>query len=181
MAKSAYFLSFGKKGVRISTYSITLSQLFDMEDVFFMQEALKEAQKAFMKDEVPIGAVVVHKGKIISYGHNLVETKQDASFHAEMVALRSAAEILGNWRLEECTLYSTLEPCPMCAGAMYLFRVKRLVWGAPDLRHGAGSIFNLFSVKHPIHQMTISGGILKEDCATLLQKFFQQKRRRSDG
>ena len=152
-----------------------------MEDVFFMQEALKEAQKAFNKDEVPIGAVVVHQRKIISYGHNLVESSQDASCHAEMAALRSAAKILGNWRLAECSLYTTLEPCSMCAGAMYLFRVQRLVWGAPDLRHGAGTVFQLFSTKHPIHEMSITGGILKEDCAKLLQSFFQQKRRKNNG
>ena len=110
-----------------------------------MREALKEAKKAFEKDEVPVGAVLVHKNRIIARGHNQVELLQDATAHAEMICLSAGAEALGNWRLAETTLYCTLEPCCMCAGALLSARVTRLVWGAPDLRVGAnGSWIDLF-------------------------------------
>lgn len=133
---------------------------------------------AFAKDEVPVGAVAVLNGEIIARGHNLVETLQDASAHAEILCLRKAAEVLGGWRLLGVTLYSTLEPCSLCAGALFSFRVERVVWGAPDLRQGAdGSFVNLLSLDHPIHKLTVARGVLAEESAALLRAFFQKKRK----
>lgn len=150
-------------------------------DEFFMREALKEARKAFEKDEVPVGAVLVHKNRIIARGHNQVELLQDATAHAEMVCLSAGAEALGNWRLSETTLYCTLEPCCMCAGALLASRVTRLVWGAPDLRVGAnGSWINLFANKHPIHEIEIVPNILEAEAADLMRTFFQKQRVRND-
>lgn len=148
-----------------------------MEDSYFMREALKEAKKAFDKDEVPVGAVLVHGNRIIARGHNQVELLQDATAHAEMICLSAAAEALGNWRLLETTLYCTLEPCPMCAGALLSARVTRLVWGAPDLRVGAnGSWIDLFSHSHPIHTIAITPRILEAESADLMRAFFQKQR-----
>lgn len=142
-----------------------------------MQEALLEAQRAFDKGEVPVGAVLVYKEEIIARGHNLVEQTKDATAHAEMNCLREASKILENWRLLEATLYCTLEPCSMCAGAMILSRVKKLVWGARDLRHGAdGSWTSLISLPHPIHQVEVEGGVLAEECAVLMREFFKRRR-----
>lgn len=148
-----------------------------------MREALREAEAAFSKDEVPIGAVLVHQGEIIARAHNLVETRRDATAHAEMLCLKMGAEALGNWRLLGATLYCTLEPCPMCAGAMIHSRLERLVWGAPDLRCGAhGSWVNLLDVEHPIHQLTVSSGVMKEECASLMRFFFKKRRaEKNDG
>lgn len=143
----------------------------------FMQEALLEARAAFSKGEVPVGAILVYEGRIIARGHNLVEQTKDATAHAEMICLREAAKVLDNWRLLEATLYCTLEPCPMCAGAMILSRVKKLVWGAPDLRHGAdGSLVSLLRLPHPIHQVEVEGGVLAEECADLMREFFKRRR-----
>lgn len=148
-----------------------------MDDAYFMREALKEAKKAFDKDEVPVGAVLVHHNRIISRGHNQVELLQDATAHAEMICLSAAAESLGNWRLLETTLYCTLEPCPMCAGALLSARVTRLVWGAPDLRVGAnGSWIDLFAHSHPIHTLAITPRILEAEAADLMRAFFQKQR-----
>lgn len=148
-----------------------------MLDEFFMKAALAEAQKAYDLEEVPVGAVVVFQNQIISSAHNQVESLQDATAHAEMLALRQAAQTLGNWRLLNCTLYSTLEPCPMCAGALISSRVKRVVWAAPDVRQGAGgSLLNVFN-HHPIHQVEQCPGILREESADLLKKFFQERRK----
>ncbi len=147
-------------------------------DENFMREALVEAKKAFALQEVPVGAVLVHEGKIVARGHNLVEKRCDASCHAEVLCLRAGAKILGNWRLVESTLYCTLEPCAMCAGAMALFRVKRLVYGAPDLRHGAnGSVFNVLNTSHPIHQVEVTSGVCEGMAKGLMQEFFRQRRR----
>lgn len=146
-----------------------------------MKEALKEARKAFSQDEVPIGAVLVKDGKIIARGHNQVELLQDATAHAEMLCLTSAAGVLENWRLEETTLYCTLEPCCMCAGAIINSRVKRLVWGAPDSRVGVhGSWIDLFEKKHPIHNLEITPRILEAESAELMRSFFQKKRREKE-
>ena len=146
-------------------------------DQEFMRFALAEAQKAYDAKEVPIGAVLVFQNQIISSSYNQVESLKDATAHAEMLCLKKAAEKLGNWRLLDCTLYCTLEPCLMCAGAMILSRVKTLVWGAPDLRHGAGgSLMDVFAINHPIHQLEIRQGILKDESASLLKKFFQERR-----
>jgi tRNA(adenine34) deaminase len=147
------------------------------DDERHMVEALKEAWKAFDQGDVPVGAVVVHEGQIIGRGHNQVELLQDATAHAEMLAIGAAAQALGGWRLEGCTLYSTLEPCCMCAGASLLSRLSRIVWGAPDIRFGAnGSYVDLFSIPHPTHQLTIIPSVLCEWCARPLQVFFQKRR-----
>lgn len=154
---------------------VTLEQL----DLHFMKEALKEAKKAYEKDEVPVGAVLVQNQKIIARGHNQVELLQDATAHAEMICLTAASGALGNWRLTDTTLYCTLEPCSMCAGAMLAARVKRLVWAAPDLRLGAnGSWVDLFSSNHPMHTLEITSRILEEEAAFLMKKFFEETRKK---
>lgn len=153
-----------------------------MQDEIFMREALKEARKAFDKDEVPVGAVLVHKNRVIARGHNQVELLQDATAHAEMVCLSAAAEALGNWRLTETTLYCTLEPCCMCAGALLSARVSRLVWGAPDLRVGAnGSWIDLFAQNHPIHSLEITPRVLEAEAAELMRSFFVKQRGKKDA
>lgn len=147
------------------------------DDEKFMLEALKEAWKAFQAEEVPVGAVLVHKGRIISRGYNQVEMLRDATAHAEMLCITAGEGALENWRLAETTLYCTIEPCSMCAGAMFLSRIPQLVWGAPDLRHGAnGSWVNLFEKQHPMHTISVRYGILQECSATLLKNFFQKRR-----
>lgn len=147
------------------------------DDKIFMDEALKEAQKAFDAKEVPIGAVLVHENKIIARAHNLVEQMSDASNHAEVCCLRQAAALLKNWRLTGATLYCTVEPCSMCAGAMLLFRIKRVVYGAPDLRHGAdGTVFDVLNRHHPIHNIEVVKGVCAQESAELLKKFFQERR-----
>ncbi len=146
-------------------------------DAGFMREALLEAQEAFAKGEVPVGAVLVHHGEIIARAHNLVESQRDATAHAEMLCLKMGAEVLKNWRLVGATLYCTLEPCPMCAGAMIHSRLERLVWGAPDLRCGAhGSWVNILDAGHPIHQPLVASGVLAEECGALMRTFFKQRR-----
>ena len=152
-------------------------------DEHFMREALKEAELAFSKNEVPIGAVLVHEGEIIARGHNLVEAGRDATAHAEMLCLKMGSKELLNWRLLGATLFCTLEPCPMCAGAMIHSRLERLVWGAPDLRCGAhGSWVNLLDAEHPIHQLKVTSGVLKEECADLMRNFFKKRRaEKGDG
>lgn len=151
------------------------------DDEKMMLEALKEAWKAFQADEVPIGAVLVKDSRIIARGYNQVEMLKDATAHAEMLCLTAGAAALDNWRLADTTLYCTIEPCSMCAGAMFLSRISSLVWGAPDLRHGAnGSWVDLFSQKHPMHSIQVRKGILEEPSATLMKEFFL-KRRKSHG
>ena len=151
------------------------------DDERFMREALKEAKKAYAADEVPIGAVMVFEGQIIARGNNQVEMLRDATAHAEMLCVTAAENSIGNWRLSGCTLYSTLEPCAMCAGAILLTRVDRLVWGAPDIRHGAnGSWVNLFEKPHPTHALTIVSGVLREWCERPLKLFFQKRRKEKE-
>ncbi len=148
-------------------------------DVFFMREALKEAQRAFDEDEVPVGAVVVVSNRIISRGHNQTQRLNDATAHAEMIALTSAANYLGNWRLQNATVYVTIEPCIMCAGAMVLSRVKRIVFGAADAKFGgAGSIVNLLNDKRLNHRVKVATGILEDEAAALLKTFFKKNRKK---
>ena len=147
------------------------------DDENFMRQALLEAKKAFAMGEVPVGAVLVLDGKIIGCSHNKVEKNCDASCHAELLCLQESAKVLGNWRLLESTLYCTLEPCSMCAGALALYRVKRVVYGAPDLRHGAsGTVFDVLNRPHPIHSVEVKAGILAEEAQELLQMFFRKRR-----
>jgi tRNA(adenine34) deaminase len=149
----------------------------------FMKEALAEAKKAFAKGEVPVGALLVIKDEIVARAHNLVESLSDATAHAEMFCLKQGAEFLSSWRLHDAVLYCTLEPCPMCAGAMIHSRIKHLIWGAPDLRCGAhGSWVNLLDIEHPIHRLQTTTGVMKEECAQLMRDFFKsQRQKKSKG
>lgn len=149
------------------------------KDKFFMLEALKQAKKAFDDDEVPVGSVLVHDNKVIARGYNQVEKLKDATAHAEMLCLTAGSMHFNNWRLESTTLYTTLEPCIMCAGALILARVKRLVWSAKDQRVGAnGSFIDVFEKDHPIHSLDITTGILKDISSDLMTKFFQKIRKK---
>src|SRR2546422_7407238 len=139
-------------------------------DETFMQEALRLAEKARTADEVPVGAVVVRQAKIISRGYNQVELLKDATAHAEMLALTAAEAAVGDWRLTDCDLYVTKEPCPMCAGAIVHTRIRRVIFGCTDLRAGAvGTIINLLQLPSLNHQCEITSGVLQSDCAALLQ------------
>jgi tRNA(adenine34) deaminase len=159
-----------------------LTLLPQNEDERFMIEALKEAWKAFKAKEVPVGAVLVHQGRVIARGHNQVELLRDATAHAEMLCLTAGEAVLENWRLADTALYCTIEPCSMCAGAMLLTRVPTLVWGAKDLRHGAnGSWIDLFAKSHPTHTVTIRSGVLQEPCGAILRDFFQKRRHENEG
>ncbi len=147
------------------------------ENNFFMQKALREAKIAFEKDEVPVGAILVCEGKVIARGYNQVELLKDATAHAEMLCLSAAFDVVGDWRLLNTTLYTTLEPCLMCAGAILQSRIKKLVWGAPDHRLGAnGSFIDVFKKKHPMHTIEITSHVLEEECGILMKQFFQKKR-----
>lgn len=151
------------------------------DDERYMREALREALKAFERNEVPIGAVIVKDGHIIARGYNQVELLRDATAHAEMIAITAATSALENWRLSKATLYSTIEPCAMCAGAILLSRLDRVVWGAPDTRVGAnGSWVDLFSQNHPIHSVQIQGNVLLEWCQRPLKLFFQKRREENE-
>jgi tRNA(adenine34) deaminase len=146
-------------------------------DERFMTQALNEARKAFQADEVPVGCVIVHDGIIIGRGYNRTEGLQDPTAHAEMLAITSAAEYLESWRLVGCTAYCTIEPCAMCAGALMLARIDRLVFGAPDPKFGAcGSIFNVCQNPQLNHRMAVSSGVLAADCVAIMQDFFRKKR-----
>lgn len=145
-----------------------------MTDEYYMTQALKEAKKAFDEDEVPIGAVVVLNGKIIARGNNMTEKLNDPTAHAEMIALTSAFNLLGSKYLPQATLYVTIEPCLMCAGAMYWSKLGKIVWGADDEKNGHKRITG---TNWPFHQQSeIVYGVLKEECAQLMKKFFQKKR-----
>ncbi len=147
-------------------------------DDWFMAQALREARKAYAAGEVPVGAVVVHKGRIIARAWNQVETLKDATAHAEMLALTAAEQALGDWRLEDCTLYVTKEPCPMCAGAIVHCRPPRVVFGCPDAKGGAaGGWINLLDANPPLnHRCEVSSGVLGDECLALLQTFFREAR-----
>ncbi|GAA5496510.1 tRNA-specific adenosine deaminase [Rubritalea halochordaticola] len=153
--------------------------VFDMtSDDFFMQQALREARRAYQATEVPIGAVIVKDEKIIARAWNQVETLKDATAHAEMLALTAAQNVLGDWRLEGCTLYVTKEPCPMCAGAIVHCRPDRVVFGCPDPKGGAaGGWINLLDSNPPLnHRCDITSGVMHDDCLGILQGFFREAR-----
>lgn len=151
------------------------------DDEKFMLEALKEAWKAYKEEEVPVGAILVKDQRIIARGYNQVEMLKDATAHAEMLCITSGENALENWRLSGTTLYCTIEPCSMCAGAMLLSRIQNLVWGAPDLRHGAnGSWIDLFEKTHPTHTINIKKGVLSAPCAWLIKEFFQEQRKKKN-
>lgn len=149
-------------------------------DQYFMGEALRQAARAYEAEEVPVGAVVVRAGRIIARAFNQVETLKDATAHAEMLAITQAEEAVGDWRLADCTLYVTKEPCPMCAGAIVHVRFARVVFGAADLKGGAaGSAMNLLQFPTLNHRCEISAGVRELECRTLLQTFFAEKRQKS--
>ena len=144
---------------------------------FFMRQALKQAHTAGTKDEVPVGAVIVHKNEIIARAGNQVEMLKDATAHAEMIAITQAASYLGNKWLSECSLYVTIEPCSMCAGALVLARIKEIVYGADDPKTGAcGSVFNIPESKTLNHQVLVHKNVLAEECGYLMSEFFKKKR-----
>jgi tRNA(adenine34) deaminase len=143
----------------------------------FMKEALKEAQKAFREGESPIGAVIVHKNKIIARAHNQVEMLKDATAHAEMIAITQAAGSLGDWRLTDAALYVTKEPCFMCSGALVLSRIKHLIFGVRDDRvGGAGSALGIVNYSRANHHVSVTGGVLEAEAKALLQDFFKAQR-----
>ncbi|PYK39784.1 MAG: tRNA adenosine(34) deaminase TadA [Verrucomicrobia bacterium] len=147
------------------------------DDVAFMREALRLAWKAYGADEVPVGAVVVRAGKIIARAYNQVELLKDATAHAEMLALTQAEAAVGDWRLVDCDLYVTKEPCVMCAGALVHVRIRRVIFGCPDPKAGAaGSTMNLLQTQVLNHRCEITPGVLQNECAAILQSFFQKKR-----
>lgn len=149
-----------------------------MTDEEYMQLALEQARKAADLDEVPVGALVVRDGKIISAAHNLRETTQDPAGHAEFLALKEASESLGVWRLSNCTVYVTLEPCIMCAGFMHQARIARCVYGASDPKAGAlGSLYEINTDERLNHTFEVQSGICEEECATILKTFFSHKRK----
>ncbi len=144
-----------------------------------MREALRQAKRAFAVDEVPIGAVIVHDNHVIARAWNQVETLKDATAHAEMIALTQAQSAMGDWRLSECDLYVTKEPCPMCAGAIMHCRVRRVIFGCPDVKAGAaGGVWNLLQSPHLNHRSEITPGVLAEDCVAMLKSFFKEARER---
>ncbi len=147
-------------------------------DEFYMNEALKEAAKAFEKGEVPVGAVIVYQKKVIARAHNQIKLLKDPTAHAEMIAITQAANYLGNERLNNCDIYATIEPCPMCMGALILARVKNLIYGARDPKSGAcGSVMKIGSDNKLNHMVNIKSGILEENAAFLMQTFFKERRR----
>ena len=146
-------------------------------DTTFMRAAIKQAQKAYEKNEVPIGCVIVHDGKIIARGYNRRNTDKSTLAHAEITAIRKAAKKLGDWRLEDCTLYVTLEPCPMCAGAIVQARITECVIGCMNPKAGcAGSVTNLLEMDGFNHKVIVRRGILEEECSNMLKTFFRELR-----
>src|SRR5438094_5733974 len=148
-----------------------------LTDDDFMREALRQARKAVKADEVPVGAVVVREGKIIGRAYNQVELLKDATAHAEMLAVTQAEAAVGDWRLTDCDLYVTKEPCAMCAGALVHTRVRRVIFGCADPRAGAaGSVINLLQMPALNHACDIASCVLEDECATILQDFFRRRR-----
>lgn len=164
-------------------YNTNVMERFDMDlntDEYYMRKALDLAYKAAKKDEVPVGALIVRDGKILSTGYNKRETKKSPTAHAELLAIKKAAKKLGGWRLTRCTLYVTLEPCPMCAGAIINARIPRVVFGAADPKAGAfGSLYNLAEGKLNHTPKTVSG-VLQNECGGILSSYFKNKRSKKE-
>lgn len=147
------------------------------EDEKYMKEAIKQAKKAYALEETPIGCVIVHEGKIIGRGYNRRNTDKNTLAHAEIAAIKKASKKLGDWRLEDCTLYVTLEPCQMCAGAIVQSRITRVVAGCMNPKAGcAGSVINLLQMEEFNHQVDLTTGVLEEECSGLMKKFFKELR-----
>ncbi|HEU0318313.1 MAG TPA: tRNA adenosine(34) deaminase TadA [Solirubrobacteraceae bacterium] len=150
---------------------------FFPREEWFMRLAIREAERALEHDDVPIGAVVVHEGEVIGAGHNERELRQDPTAHAEIIALREASRALGSWRILDAVMYVTLEPCAMCAGAIVLSRIPRVVYAAPDPKAGAaGSVLDVLGEPRLNHRPEVVGGLLEEECAELLRIFFRGRR-----
>lgn len=148
------------------------------ENIFFMQEALKEAQKSLAKEEIPIGCVIVHEGKIIGRGHNAREELNQAIMHAEIMAINEANATVGNWRLLDCTLFVTIEPCVMCSGAIGLARIPNVIYGATNAKFGgAGSLYNILQDTRLNHRVAVETGVLEEECSSIMQSFFRTRRK----
>jgi len=148
-------------------------------DAYFMGEALRQARKAFKADEVPVGAVIAREGQILARAFNQVETLKDATAHAEMLAITQAESMMGDWRLTDCDLYVTKEPCPMCAGAIVHARLRRVIFGCPDPKAGgAGGLFNILQNPALNHQCELTAGVKLDECRGILREFFLGKRRR---
>ena len=149
------------------------------DDRFYMRLALQQAETALASGEIPIGAVIVDEnGNIVADGHNMRELWKDATAHAEVVAIRRAGHQLGHWRLPSCTMYVTVEPCPMCAGALVMSRMKRVVYGCPDAK--AGAVESLFNITgHPAlnHRVEVTAGVLEDACTAVMKRFFEQRRK----
>ena len=149
-----------------------------LDDEAGMRAALREAHASLGKDEVPVGCVIVHDGLVIGRGHNQVEALQDATAHAEILAIGAASNALGSWRLIDCTMYVTLEPCSMCAGAIVLSRLGRLVYGASDPKAGGcGSVTDVTGESRLNHRVSITSGVLADECGEMLREFFRRKRK----
>jgi tRNA(adenine34) deaminase len=154
-----------------------MAAAFFPRDEYFMRLAIREAQDALKHDDVPIGAVVVHEGEVIAAAHNERELRQDPTAHAEVLALREASRVLGTWRVLNCVLYVTLEPCAMCAGAIVLARVPRVVYGTVDPKAGAaGSVIDVLAQPRLNHRPAVASGLLADECAALLTGFFGSRR-----
>ena len=153
------------------------------DDVKGMRLALAEAEHAYMLGEVPIGAVILdNQGEVVARGYNLRETQHDATAHAELIAIRRACQVLGRWRLTGMTLYVTIEPCPMCAGAIVMSRISRVVYGGTDAKAGAcESLFNITGCSALNHQPEMRAGVLEDECSAIIKQFFQERRKNRAG
>ena len=182
-----------RPGVPLKSYKCNIYKIFLLEegtinlkhlkvgikmDEYFMKEALKEAQSAYELLEVPVGAVIVYDGKIVGRGHNRVETLKNSLYHAELIAIDEASKTMDAWRLIDATMYVTLEPCAMCAGAIVNSRIKSLVIGSLDPKRGcAGSLMNIVNHESLNHRVDVETGVLEEECTEVLQSFFKKLRR----
>ena len=145
-----------------------------------MSEALKEARKAFELDEVPIGAVIVHNNEIIARGYNRRNTDKNPLMHAEIIAINEAAKVIGDWRIEDCTIYVTVEPCPMCSGAIVQARIPNVVYGAPNPKAGCGgSVINLLQMEKLNHRCSVKSGVLEDECRAIMKEFFSRFRKKN--
>jgi len=154
-----------------------ISSHFFPRDEYFMRLALREASRALEHDDIPVGAIVVHDGEVIGAGHNERELREDPTAHAEMIALRAAAQALGSWRVLDSVLYVTLEPCAMCAGAIVLARVPRVIFGTTDPKAGAsGSVLDILAEPRLNHRPQVQSGLLAEECGDMLRAFFASRR-----
>ena len=169
-----------RKTIGGSNPPLSAIYLFMKNHEYYMREALKEAVKAFENNEVPVGAIIVHKGEIIGRAHNQIKMLKDPTAHAEIIAITQAANFLQNERLTDCIMYSTLEPCSMCAGAMVLSRIKNLIYAAKDPKTGAhDSVFRILNNKRLNHKIKVRAGLLKDEAASLMKEFFKIKRKQS--